>query len=333
MRRLSPTDVEQLLVGATCGSVEGEASVKSALLKCFSGMRHHSEFLFARPEVLAFLAGVHALDIQRLYGRLQQERGLSSRTVRYTHTVLSSALKQAVKWGMLTQNPATLVELPRKVRKEMRALSQEEAARFLAAAAEDRWGILFTFALTTGMRPEEYLALKWKDVDFERGVVVIRRSLIWRPKLGGWFFDETKTSRSRRSIPVPKTVLRGLSELKERQAAERSQAGEHYIDHDLVFSNPQGGPLKLENLRRRHFHVILERAGLPKSIRIYNLRHSCATLLLAANEHPKVVGERLGHASVTTTLDVYSHVLPTMQQKATDKLEGMLFGSDEDSEK
>jgi integrase len=272
------------------------------------------------------LAHLRPLDIQRVYGQMQ-ERGLSSRTVQYTHAVLSSALKQAVKWGMISQNPAALVELPRKERKEMLALSQAEAARFLTAAAEDRLGFLFAFALTTGLRPEEYLGMQWKDVDLARGVVTVQRTLVWRPRLGGWYFGEPKTSRSRRSIPLPASIVRGLAGHKQKQLEQRSKAGEEYVDHDLVFTNTEGGPLKLENLRRRHFHPILERAQLPKTLRLYDLRHTCATLLLAANEHPKVVSERLGHASVTMTLDVYSHVLPTMQQAASDKLEEMLFGA------
>jgi len=108
------------------------------------------------------------LYVQKLYTGMQA-RGLSARTVRYLHAVLSSALKQAARWGMLPRNPAEWVELPKQARKEMHALSPDEAARFLKAAAEDRWGVLFAFAVATGMRPEEYLGLQWKDVDFEQG--------------------------------------------------------------------------------------------------------------------------------------------------------------------
>lgn len=113
---------------------------------------------------------------------------------------------------------------------------------------------------------------------------------------------------------------------RRQQAAERLKVGATYQQHDLVFATPEGGPLAPRNLKRRHFRPILEQAKLPADFRLYDLRHSCATLLLAAGEHPKVVSERLGHASITLTLDVYSHVLPTMQEAASQKLESLLYG-------
>lgn len=258
--------------------------------------------------------------------KAMQGRCLSARTVRYVHSILSSAFKQAVRWGVLSRNPAGLVELPKMTRKEMCALAPDEAAKFLKAAAEDRWGLLFSFAPATGMRPEEYLGLQWKDVDIVHGTVTVRRALIWRAKGGGWYFGEPKTTRSRPSIPLPATTMRALVEHRRKQAEERLKAGPGYQQHDLVFATPAGGPLTSNNLKHRHFRPILKRAKLPQSFRLYDLRHSCATLLLAAGEHPKVVSERSGHTSVTLTLDTYSHVLPTMQEAASRKLEQMLYG-------
>jgi integrase len=109
-------------------------------------------------------------------------------------------------------------------------------------------------------------------------------------------------------------------------AVARLAVGQVYKDLDLVFATEVGTPLTLQNLMKRHFKPILKAAGLPESIRIYYLRHTCATLLLAAGENPKVVSERLGHSSIVLTLDVYSHVLPTMQKAAAEKLEAVLFG-------
>jgi integrase len=270
------------------------------------------------------LSDVRPLDIQTLYTKMQ-EQGLSARSVRYTHAVLSSALKQAVKWLMLAQNPASLVELPRATRKEMKSLSPEDAAHFLSVAAEDRWGVIFSLALATGMRPEEYLALQWKDVDLEKGILIVQRALVRHRKGGGWTFTAPKTARSRRNIPIPVSIVSTLIAHKRRQAEERLRAGADYQVNDLVFATREGTPLSHRNLLKRHFKPILKRAGLPDSIRLYDLRHTCATLLLAANEHPKVVSERLGHASITLTLDTYSHVLPSMQQAASEKLESILF--------
>jgi len=271
------------------------------------------------------LSDVRPLDIQSLYASMS-EKNLSARTVRFTHSVLSSAFKQAVRWRMLLQNPCGSVELPRKVSQEMRSLTPIEAARFLAEAASDRWIALFVLALTTGLRPSEYFGLKWSDVDLEHGLVTVQRSLIWRSyKSGDWYFGEPKTPRSRRRIPLPASVVRALSEHRRRQAEGRLKAGAAYRNLDLVFATNEGQPLIRQNVIQKHFKPILKRAKLPETLRLYDLRHSCATLLLAANENPKVVSERLGHASITLTMDVYSHVLPDMQQGASDKLESLLF--------
>ncbi len=270
------------------------------------------------------LSDVRPLDVQKLYSDMQA-RALSPRTVRYAHTILSSAFKQAVKWGMLARNPCQMVEIPRQVRREMYALSATEAARFLGAAEGDRYALVFSVALSTGMRPEEYLALQWKDICFERGVVTVRRALVYNRKGGGWYFDELKTSRSRRNIPLGAAIARGLKEHRRQQNEERLKAGSDYQNHDLVFATMGGTPILLSNLFRRHFKPIALRAKLPGGFRLYDLRHSCATLLLAANEHPKVVSERLGHASIVLTLDTYSHVLPSMQQAASEKMESILF--------
>jgi integrase len=125
------------------------------------------------------LSNVRPLHIQALCSKLQ-ERGLSARSVRYIHTLISSCLKHAVKLRMIPNNPAEVVELPRIERKEMRALSKEEAGRFLAEAEKDKHGVVFAFALATAMRPEEYLALQWKDIDFGKGTATVQRTLVWR---------------------------------------------------------------------------------------------------------------------------------------------------------
>jgi integrase len=271
------------------------------------------------------LCDIRSIDIQKVYGDMLGEKELSARTVRMTHAVLSSAMKQAVRWHMLPRNPCEFVELPRMARKEMQALSPEEASRFLDAAREDKLGIVLSFALATGMRPEEYLALKWSDVDLHAGNATVRRTLVWR-KGGGWYFGEPKTSRSRRTIPIPRSLVGELADHRRKQAESRLKKGADYQNNDLVFASGEGTPIILRNLVRRHFQPLLARAKLSPTLRLYDLRHSCATLLLSAGENPKVVSERLGHASIVLTLDTYSHVLPSMQQAATEKLERILYG-------
>lgn len=270
------------------------------------------------------LADVRSLDVQSVYSAMAA-RNLSPRTIRYTHAILGSAFKQAVRWNMLQRNPCDGVELPRMERKEMQALSPEEVSRFLSAASEDDYNALFGFAVATGMRPEEYLALKWSDLDLEARIATVTRTLVWR-KGGGWYFGEPKTARSRRTVTFPDPLARLLRTYKAKQSEVKLKLGTAYSSENLVFSTVEGTPLNIRNLTQRHFKPLLKRANLSASFRLYDLRHTCATLLLAANEHPKVVSERLGHASITLTLDTYSHVLPSMQQAASDKLERILYG-------
>ena len=261
------------------------------------------------------------LEIQGVYGQMQA-RGLSARLIRHAHSVLHNALKQAVKWGILSRNPSDFVELPKVPHKERRVLSPDEATSFLEAANMMPRGLIFEFALLSGMRPEEYLALQWADLDFERGTAQVRRALVWHKR--SWSFEETKTARSRRTICLPAPLLQKIAAHKRTQAEERLKQGAAWQAFDLVFCSETGTPLQIPNLTYRYFRPILTKAKLPR-IRLYDLRHTCATLLLIAEENPKVVSERLGHSTIVLTLDTYSHVLPTMQQGATARLERMLY--------
>jgi integrase len=261
------------------------------------------------------------LDIQKVYSEMQA-RGLSARVVRHTHSAIHNALKQACKWGLLVRNPSDLVELPKVPHMERRVLSPDEAASFLEAADVMPHGLIFEFALLTGMRPEEYLALQWADLDLERGTAQVKRALVRHKK--SWSFEEPKTARSRRTVFLPAPLLNKLAAHKREQAAARLKAGASWHAYGLVFCSEEGTPLSIPNLTYRYFRPILEKAELPR-IRLYDLRHSCATLLLIAEENPKVVSERLGHSTIVLTLDTYSHVLPTMQQQATARLEKMLY--------
>ena len=256
---------------------------------------------------------LRALELQKLYGDLSAQ-GLSPRTIRYAHTVLRNALEQAVKWGMIARNPADLVQLPRKQQREMNAFSPTEAQRFLKAAREDPWFAVFSLLIDTGLRPGEALALKWSDVDLENRHLSVRRTLTRNAQ--GWHFAEPKTAGSRRNVPFTSNLQRVLVTNRETQPVN---------PHTLVFVGDGGEPLHANNLGRRNLPRILKQAGLGEDFRLYDLRHTCATLMLLAGVHPKVVSERLGHASVKITLDTYSHVLPTMQREATEKLGGLLY--------
>jgi len=205
----------------------------------------------------------------------------------------------------------------------MRVLSPEETVQFIDAIAHSRFKALFSLLVTTGMRPGEALGLKWRDIDLEGGRVTVNRTLTWVGE--NWSLDEPKTARSRRTIPIPPSISKDLEEHRKKQTVEKLKAKEgEYKDYELVFASQTGSPLDQHNILNRYFRPVLEKAGLPY-IRLYDLRHTCATLLLSAGENPKIVSERLGHASITLTMDTYSHVLPDMQKAATEKLETMLF--------
>ena len=247
------------------------------------------------------ITNLKPLDIQTVYAEMLN-RGLSARTVRYAHSVLNMALTQAIKWQMLGSSPAQAVDLPKQQRKEMNAMDREEAGRFLEAAKTDSHHVLLVLLLTTGLRPSEALALKWSDLDLHVGKLSVNRTVA-RRKGGGWYFKTTKTPNSRRSIDILDTLTTLL--LNHREVAYPSEYG-------LVFSNLNGEPLDLDHFSQRNYKRVLDVAGLPKKFRLYDLRHTCATLLLLAGVNPKVVSERLGHSSIRETMDTYSHVLPSM---------------------
>ena len=267
------------------------------------------------------VSDIQAYQVQKLYGELQKQ-GLSPRTVRYAHTVLSSALKQAVRWKMIVQNPCDLCELPRMEKKEQKYLTPDEAKTFWETAKQSTWFSLFLMIVETGMRPSEYFGLQWKDVDLEQGCLSVKRTVTER-KGGGFYFSEPKTKKSRRKIPLSNSVIAALKTHRRKQLEERMKIGMAYQNLDLAFASEVGTPLRRKNFTDRHFKPLLKKAGLP-NIRLYDLRHTTATLLFVAGENPKVVQERLGHASIVLTLDTYSHVVPTMQVDATAKLEIML---------
>jgi integrase len=146
------------------------------------------------------LCDLQAYDIQKLYNGMIR-KGLSAKTVRHVHNVLSPALKQAVKWKLINQNPCELCELPKVVKKEMQCFTPDEVSIFLEHAKSDRYYSALVLAIETGMRPEEYLGLKWKDIDFEHSRLSVRRALVVL-KGGGFTFTEPKTAKSRRSIPL-----------------------------------------------------------------------------------------------------------------------------------
>lgn len=235
------------------------------------------------------LENLSRLDIEKVYADMQ-EKGLSARTVRHVHTTLKSAIKKAIEWEYLQKNVVEFCSVPKVTRKERRVLSPEEANAFLDAASQFKQGLIFEFALLTGMRPEEYFALQWKDIDFERCTAQVRRALVKHK--GNWSFEQTKTTKSNRIVSLPKPLVEKLKKHKIGQNKRRLKYGSIWQNHDLVFCSREGNPHDIRNLTYRFFRPILTKAELPQ-IRLYDLRHTHATLLLIAEENPKIVAERL----------------------------------------
>jgi integrase len=266
------------------------------------------------------LAKLTPQELSALYGRKLAE-GLSPRTVQFLHAVLHRALKQALRWGLIGRNPADAVQAPRPKRAEVRPLSPVQARALLDAAAGDELEALYVLALATGMRQGELLGLRWADVDLDGSRLEVRHTL--QRLAGSWSLEEPKTGKSRRSIRLAPMAVAALRSHRARQAQQRLLLGSAWPGHDLLFTNGWGEPLDGRHLPGRSLRPLLAKAGLP-TIRFHDLRHSAATLLLAQGVHPKVVQELLGHSSIALTLDVYSHVLPTLQEEAAASMERVL---------
>jgi integrase len=276
---------------------------------------------YVRPSLgERLLTALRPLDLQTTYQQMM-ERGLSSRTVRYAHAVLRSAMRQAVNWRLLLESPVDGLKLPQQPRHEMRALTVEQVRMFLKVALATPHGPTLAVAVATGMRPSEYLGLKWHDIDWARQTVSVVRSL--RRLNGRWCFADTKRSRSRRPIKLQSWITDILHDLYMGRTTTTTSNDPFPEGIDLVFKTVSGHPMNADCLAK-HFRSILEAAGLPR-IRLYDLRHTAATLALAAGVSPKVISEQLGHASTAFTLDTYAHVLPHMQDEAAAKIEAMLF--------
>ncbi|MEW6545421.1 MAG: tyrosine-type recombinase/integrase [Bacillota bacterium] len=264
-----------------------------------------------------YLVALTPVDVQQALCALPDT--LSGGTRASVFAVLRVAMRQAAKWGMVARCPTDGVKCPSPGVGRVNVWTEEQIRLFLREARGSRYYPLFHLALATGMRLGELLGLVWEDVDLDRGVIQVRRSLVGRPSGPEPRWQEPKTPRSRRPIPLDCVSLEVLRQHRKQQMEERWRAGSSWQDYGLVFSTDKGKPLQRPNITRRLKEIALV-AGVPV-LRFHDLRHSHATVLLRQGVHPKVVSERLGHSSVALTLDVYSHVLPDTQKEAARAME------------
>lgn len=271
-----------------------------------------------------------AARIDQLYARLLSDGradgsgGLSARSVRYTHVVLRRALGDAVRKNLLARNPTDAADPPSASEAKaptMRTWDAGEVARFLEHITGDRLAAAWRLAATTGLRRGEVLGLRWRDCDLDAGRVTIVQTLIEGPREPR--LSKPKSGRGR-NVALDAGTVQALREHRKAQASERLAWGPAYRDTGLVFCREDGTPIWPRTFSRT-FEGHAKNAGVPP-IRVHDLRHSWATAALGAGVHPKVVQERLGHASVAITLDIYSHAIPAMQEDAATRV-AALFGT------
>ena len=262
------------------------------------------------------LRELRPLTLQRLYSDLvtrgRHGRRLSGGTVLNLHLVLTQALGQAVRWQLLASNPAAGAQPPRPKRPPRTLVDPPLLARLLAAAASTPLQLPAAIAAATGMRRGEILALRWCDLSDDLAQAHVQRTL--QPTCDGLIFEEPKTRRSRRTVALPQFLRPYLEQQRREQQRRRSAAGPRWQEHDLVVDRGDGNPVNPDTLSSGWARLI--RANNLPHVRFHDLRHAHATLMLLQGVHPKIVSERLGHASIGITLDTYSHVLPSMQSEA-----------------
>ncbi len=265
--------------------------------------------------------------LQRYYseklsaGRCDGKGGLNPRTVRHHHVTLHNALKRAVKWGLLSRNPADAIDLPQCQRPEIHVMDEDDIHTFLEVAKSTPYYALFHMALFTGMRRSELLALRWSDIDLLLCQAYVTRTL-HHLRDGSLVYRAPKTAKGHRMIALSPSTALIFREHREKQETIRAMLGIRLEDSDLVFSQPDGRPL-LPDTVSRAWVKLTRRVGL-KGIRLHDARHSHASLMLKQGTHPKIVQERLGHASIQITLDTYSHVAPGLQEAAAARFDEAL---------
>lgn len=253
----------------------------------------------------------------------QKGRSLSPTTVRLVHRVLTKALNDAVEARILAANPAQRAKVPARHRIEMRTWTAAQAAAFLKATGEDRLYAAWVLALVCGLRRGELAGLRWADVDLDQRTIGI---VSQRTTDADWnVITKAPKGTSRRTIDLGGAAVAALHRHRQQSSSERQHWGSAYTDTGLVFVQEDGSPYHPARLSDT-FQRAARHAGLPP-IRLHDARHSCATLALAAGIHPKVVQQLLGHASWSTTMDLYTHRVERLQRDASARIEDALFAA------
>lgn len=262
-------------------------------------------------------------DVQRLIGKLRK-KGYSARYIRGIHHVLRCSLNVAVARKMIAVNPAAGAVVPKLQHVDMDTISATDVTKLQEAdlfESEPLFACVLLM-LFTGLRRGEALALRWSDIDLEHNTLVVQRELV--KVQGGTVFQSTKTRTSNRLIPFGAWMKSVLKKHHESQS-DFIKKTKGYKHNDLVFARESGNPYYPDSLRKI-LHRILKKAGLH-AVRVHDLRHTCATILMLSGVHPKVVQEILGHSNISVTLGTYSHTMPSMKKDAVEIFDNFLVTS------
>ncbi|MGE7854556.1 tyrosine-type recombinase/integrase [Bacillus paramycoides] len=262
---------------------------------------------------------LNVIHIQKCY-KSALDSGISNNSILLLHRILKTALNLAVKQNITSRNPAAFAEIPKKEKNSIQTWTEEEVKKFLLHSQESRYHIGYLLAITTGMRLGEVLGLRWQDVDFNIHTVTINQTIDYENKIKA----STKTSSSKRTIPIPLEVIEELKKHRLQVNKDKLRIGSAYHDLDLINCTEFGMVIKRGNFRNTFFRI-LNSANI-KRIKFHDLRHTHATILLKQGVNPKIISERLGHRDISLTLRVYSHVLPNMQEEAVKNFGKSIFG-------
>lgn len=275
---------------------------------------------------------LHIVDYLDKLEQAKKAKGngsLASSTIEMNRRVLMNIFKRAVEWRIIKINPVATVGKPRVTHQEIEPFDENEVRQLLQALHKEpyHWRMMITLALTTGMRRGEMLGLEWKHIDWKNGIIEVSQTLVYANK-GEIIVKEPKTKNGRRKLSLPASVLDDLREYYAYRVKERDKLGDawngkdkHGREWNFVFSHADGTPFH-HHTPNQWFRLFLQANGIRR-IRLHDLRHTSATLLISQGVHAKIISERLGHGNISTTMNIYGHALRSADQAAADKFESL----------
>lgn len=272
------------------------------------------------PKSAAKIAARLNKGVTELFTAVRAQGKLSPKTIKHYHTFISSVMERAVKWQLIQDNPCRRIDPPKVPHHEIQCMNREEATRFLECLSNEpiQDQALFSLLLYTGLRRGEALGLEWGDVDFDSGVLSVRRTLQYTAKKG-LYEDTTKTEQSKRSIRITAHMLELLRSHRAEQSAQRLRIGDRWQGSKKIFTNTSGGDMSV-NIPYHHLKTIQEKYDLPR-VSLHSLRHTSASLLIGQGIDVRAVSGRLGHSQTSTTMNIYAHQLQDADAAAAEALD------------